>query len=69
MVVLPNLLCGTEKTDLCNLILIIMQLTPLARYKERGPGVDVVKTRTPSACGLQFQSLEFVIWAVAVFTF
>lgn len=37
MVILQNLLRGTEKPDLCHLILKMIRLTPLATYEEQGP--------------------------------
>ena len=37
-VILPKLLNGTEKADLCNFILKFISVTQLARYEERGPG-------------------------------
>jgi len=43
MVIFTNLLRGTKKTHLCNLILEMIQLTTLARY-EKGPVVFVIRS-------------------------
>ena len=66
MVILPNMLCGTKKPALYNLILKMIGLTQLARYEERAQDWNTRTTKTTNTDHMVTtkgqQMSQFVTW-------